>query len=279
MNERIAYSYLTLKYIHDAVTGEFVNVGVVMFAPEKGFVGVKMRRKYGRINSFFPDAQGAALTKTLRGIERAFKRYSSDMKAPGLFDGRFENILSLVRSTIPLDDSALQWGDVRGGMAKELASALDRHFERLVSHYDEAVERESRSDNEIWKEFSRVLVDRRLEQKVTSHAIRAPLDVVQFDKALKNGKWHVLEPVSFDLMDGATIKRKAHQIIGQMSVLEDAKEDFDIYLLIGEPRNPGVVKDYKKALKMLEAIKVPTKVFTESNASDFGKAIEVAMQG
>ncbi|MCO7487054.1 DUF3037 domain-containing protein [Stenotrophomonas maltophilia] len=283
MNERIKYSYITLRYVHDAVSREFVNVGVVLFAESSYFLSGKMRKRYGRINSFFPDAQGAALARALRAIERGIKRIGVEMHAkrrlpvlPHAEGGA--DILSIVRSVLPLDDSALQWGEIMHGMTYDLQGALERHFDRIVCRYDEPVERHSRSDYDIWKEFSRVLVDRRLEQKVTSHAIRSPLDVVEFDKAIKNGKWHVLEPVSFDLLDGATIKRKAHQLIGQMSILEDSKEDFDLYLLIGEPKSPDVQKDFQVALKMLDTIRIPTKVFTESRVSDFGRAIEIAMQ-
>ena len=30
----IAYSFVTLRYVHDVVTGEFANVGVVLYAPD-----------------------------------------------------------------------------------------------------------------------------------------------------------------------------------------------------------------------------------------------------
>ena len=34
---KIPYSFSVLRYIHDVVTGEFANVGVVLFAPGQVF--------------------------------------------------------------------------------------------------------------------------------------------------------------------------------------------------------------------------------------------------
>jgi len=34
---KTTYSTITLRYIHDVVTGEFVNIGVVLYAPEQRF--------------------------------------------------------------------------------------------------------------------------------------------------------------------------------------------------------------------------------------------------
>ena len=46
MTEKQAYSYTVLRYIHDVVSGETLNVGVVMHAPAVGFL--KARAQDGR---------------------------------------------------------------------------------------------------------------------------------------------------------------------------------------------------------------------------------------
>ena len=38
---KIRYSYALLKYIHDAVTGEFAVVGVLLYAPEASHIAFK----------------------------------------------------------------------------------------------------------------------------------------------------------------------------------------------------------------------------------------------
>jgi len=280
MNDRIPYSYTTLRYVHDSTTGEFVNVGVVVYAPTEAFLGARMRRRYSRLTHFFPNVEGGALVQTLKIIERSMAAAAKRMDKKGaedLFKVMEKDVLSLATQYVPLDDSSLQWAPIRGGLASDLNATLDRLFDRLVDRYDEHSLKTSRTDAEVWREFSKVLEVRRLDDQVTEHSVKSSIDTVTFDRALKNGKWHLLEPISFDLLDGATIKRKAQQIAGQMMILQDAKEDFDVYLLVGEPKNPLVKKEYEVALKTLDTIPVAKRVFTESEVASFGQAIDKAM--
>jgi hypothetical protein len=35
---KTTYSTITLRYLHDVVTGEFFNIGVVLYSPEQRFL-------------------------------------------------------------------------------------------------------------------------------------------------------------------------------------------------------------------------------------------------
>ena len=54
------YSYVVLRYIHDVLTGEFVNVGLVMVVPGRPLILSKSRKTFGRIKSVFPDLDSEA---------------------------------------------------------------------------------------------------------------------------------------------------------------------------------------------------------------------------
>ena len=62
MTEKQAYSYTVLRYIHDVVSGERLNVGVVMHAPAGGFLKVRTRKTVDRLKQAFPDLDDAAFT-------------------------------------------------------------------------------------------------------------------------------------------------------------------------------------------------------------------------
>ena len=49
MTEKQAYSYTVLRYVHDVVSGEALNVGVVMHAPAAGFLKVRTRKNVDRL--------------------------------------------------------------------------------------------------------------------------------------------------------------------------------------------------------------------------------------
>jgi hypothetical protein len=53
-------------------------------------------------------------------------------------------------------------------------------------------------------------------------------DEIDFQHAWKNGAWHCLEPVSFDLLRADSIREKAHKVLGELTSLRDATEPFKV---------------------------------------------------
>jgi hypothetical protein len=49
MNDKHRYTFATLRYVHDVVTGEFINVGVLLRADSEGKVRGKFRTSMGRV--------------------------------------------------------------------------------------------------------------------------------------------------------------------------------------------------------------------------------------
>ena len=69
---RTAYTYTILRYVHDTATGEFVNVGVALFAPEVPFASAMCRETFGRVTRMFPSANGEAFKAMARHVESRF---------------------------------------------------------------------------------------------------------------------------------------------------------------------------------------------------------------
>ena len=55
---RVAYSFSVLRYVHDAVTQEFVNVGVAVFSPEAKYLRALCTTSYSRITQVFQEIDG-----------------------------------------------------------------------------------------------------------------------------------------------------------------------------------------------------------------------------
>jgi len=87
---KTAYTYTVLRYVHDTTTGEFINAGVVLAAPDQRFLGVRVRHTYGRLSAMFPDLDRDAFRSSMRVIERALKElaraYAKDDLFPALID-------------------------------------------------------------------------------------------------------------------------------------------------------------------------------------------------
>ena len=46
---KVAYSFSVLRYVHDPVTQEFINIGVAVFSPEAKYLRAICTTSYGRI--------------------------------------------------------------------------------------------------------------------------------------------------------------------------------------------------------------------------------------
>jgi Protein of unknown function (DUF3037) len=53
---KTTFTYTVLRYVHDIATGEFVNMGVVLYAPEARYVSALCNPRYGRLSKMFGDA-------------------------------------------------------------------------------------------------------------------------------------------------------------------------------------------------------------------------------
>ncbi len=53
---KTTFTYTVLRYVHDIATGEFVNVGVALYAPEAKYVSALCNPRYSHLSKMFADA-------------------------------------------------------------------------------------------------------------------------------------------------------------------------------------------------------------------------------
>lgn len=260
------YTYTLLRYIHDTATGEFVNVGVAVHCPEEKFVGAKCRKTYGRIARTFPGIDGDAFKASMRFIERRFDEQATSLRKELPLDGK-ESVIEFARSVVPADASSLQWSPIKGGITNNAEAMLEHLYERMVSRYDEKQQHERRGDEEVWRSFKRELEALRLAEFFQPKTILSKDDEVQFEHAWKNGVWHCLAPVSFDLSSQDSIRDKAYRWLGQMTSIKDANEKFKIYMILGLPQQQELINAYNSAVGILSKMPVEAEFYTEADAA------------
>jgi hypothetical protein len=218
---RFRYSAIVLRYVHDLVSGEFVNVGLLLVCPEQGVFKFKVTPRLKRVLDFFPGTRAMTIKSALRVAELASKKIPEyeAMHMVGSAGDRNVGVAEVAYRMVPHDDSALQWSEAFSGLTADAMQTFDRLVDRLLLRYLEANERVRRTDDQVWRTFSKVLENRNVADKLQEHEIKAKVETVKFKHALKNGKWHVMEPVSFDLSSEETITDKAKKLLGQMSLL------------------------------------------------------------
>ncbi len=270
---KTAYTYTILRYVHDTATGEFLNVGVALLAPEAHYAGMLCRSTYGRLSKAFPGMDGEAFKNVLRYVQSRFDEIGDRLREELAFDGIPRNVLELAHSVLPPDDSSLQWSPPGSGLTADPSRTLEGIFERMVMAYDGRTSKESRSDEEVWRTYKRELEARRLLRHFKPKTIAVQDDEVQFRCAWKNDVWHCLEPVSLDLVAPESIREKAHKWLGQIMSVKDAPEPFKLYLLLGEPQQEDLRAAVESAVSILGKIPVEKEIVRENDAEEFSERL------
>ncbi len=265
------YSYTILRYVHDVATGEFVNVGVAIYSKEARYAGAMCRTTYGRVSKTFPGVDGESFRGLMRFIQSRVDEIGFELAGELPLNGLPDSVLEVAHRVLPADDSSLQWSPPGSGLADDLPATLERLFERMVMRYEDRPQQESRTDDAVWRKFRRTLESRHLLRHLESKTISVSDDELEFQHAWKNGIWHCLEPISFDLASPDSIRDKAHRWLGQVSSIKDSPELFKIYLLLGEPQRAELRPAFDQAMSILGKLPVKNEVVRESDAASFSE--------
>jgi hypothetical protein len=174
---------------------------------------------------------------------------------------------ALLRSVLPKDDSALVWSDSQGGVTLDPRKTLTDLFARYVTKYDNRGSAPKRTDDDVWRHFSRELENRQISTFFVEKTIFGKDDDVRFKSAWKNGIWHCVEPISFDLAAADSIRDKAHRFLGQMTSVSDTAEKFKLYLVLATPSEPTLRPAFDQAVQILKKVGTDKEIFTESETS------------
>jgi hypothetical protein len=272
MMDQRSYSYVVLRYVHDVLTGEFVNIGLLMLAPSNGEAFARTRQTIGRIRTTFPDLDRHAFLTAMREVRGAFSRIRRRQKGFLPFEG---DVVALAHQLAPADDSSLQWSPVGVGISRNHQKTFDRLYERFVARYD-IRSSHRRTDDDVWRPVLEKLVERHLESRLHSAVVVGAIDDIVFEHAWRNGKLHVYEPVSFDLANADSIKTKAREWLGHLSAVaaEGAAEPFRAHFIVGGPSDAKLNNAYKKAVTILRHAPNEPEVFEEAQLDELIDAME-----
>ena len=149
-------------------------------------------------------------------------------------------------------------------MAADPSQKLEALFNRMVMRYDEpAPTRTRRTDDDVWRNFKRDLEQRRLLRYFEPKTISVLDDEVRFEHAWKNGVWHCVEPVSFDLAAAETIKDKAHKLLGQITSVNGTPDDFRLYMLVARPDDDALLPAFESAMSILQKMPCEKEIVQE----------------
>lgn len=273
MTSKQRYTYMVLRYVHDVVTGEFINVGVLMHAPQRSFIRIAVRTSIGRIKHLFPDLDRHAFLTIMKDTERSTRKISKNLEYGDLLS-EYPDVAAIARKVLVADDSSLQWSPISGGITEDIEKTFERVYRRYVSRYD-TKSTHRRSDDEVWRPVRLLLEEKNIPIEFDEKVIVGTSDEIVFKHAWKNGVWHAYEPLSFDLADADGIKDKARRWRGHLEAVHDGvKDDLKLHLVIGAPQNHFLTSAYESAVKILREAAFHPEIYEESEIPRLVSKIE-----
>ena len=275
MTEKQAYSYTVLRYVHDVVSGEALNVGVVMHAPAASFLKVRTRKTIGRLKHTFPDLDRAAFFDAMQAIDRGLLTVAKQTSNTSLLDAR-TNARSHALKVLPDDDSALQWSPTGTGLTADPVWTFERLYERYITRYDSARVKH-RTDDDVWRPVRDKLMERGINVPFEPRTVAGAQDRIVFEKAWQNGGWHACEPVSLDMASAERIMSKARRWRGHLAAVADGtSERIDLHFVLGQPQNGSLMDAYEAAKTILAHAPFATEVVDENGIDTFVESMESA---
>ena len=268
-----AYSYTVLRYVHDVVSGEALNVGVVMHMSTSRFVQARTNKTIGRLRGAFPDLDRQAFVSSMQAVDRSFRaivdRVTTELRLDGDIDAR-----RLALAVLPNDDSALQWSPAGAGVTDDPDRTFEELYERYVARYVAGTV-SRRTDAEIWRPVRDGLAKRGIDIPFEPRTVAGAHDRIEFSRAWKNGRWHAYEPLSMDLANADGIMDKARRWLGHLAAAaEGASERVDLHFLLGRPQDVALHEAYETAKTILEHAPFAAEVVDEDNVDDLVASIE-----
>jgi hypothetical protein len=273
MTDKHKYTYSVLRYVHDIMTGEFINVGIVMHVPSLRMLKSQTRSTIGRLKGAFPDLDRSAFLSAMSSVRRSSKRLALEL-ADETFEFESGDALKFARKIVGQDDSSLQWSTISGGVTDDVEKTFARVFERMVVRYDGRFARR-RTDDEVWRPVREKLAERGVNVDLEGTVIVGATDDLSLKHAWKNGVWHAYEPLSFDLVDADGIKEKARRWRGHLEAVADGPHDkVKINFILGAPQNAALLPAFRTAVKILERSALDPVIYEESQIDDLVASIE-----
>ena len=122
----LPYQYVVLRCVPRADREEFLNVGVVLYCEEAGFLGAEHHVDPGRIRALAPGLDPARVDEALAWVAAVCRGEGSAGAAGRAPLGQRFGFVRAPRSTV------VRPGPVHGGITDDPAACLTRLVDRLV---------------------------------------------------------------------------------------------------------------------------------------------------
>lgn len=285
MSSTVGFQYSILHYRHDITTGEVINIGMAFYCPNTNYFRGKTITLFKRVLDIFPDTDAHFLRKYTNLINSRIRKISKEFEAkqpkiPNSYENELRNLLP--RVLIP-DDSSIFYGEIKFGLApiQDIEKIFGQLYYSIIEKYNSKKDKNSRTNEEVWKYYRKPLKKMSIASYLTKQKIVTINDELHFDYGWKNGKINILNPMSFDLQDTTSMRKKTNEILGTIFSVNLTNQVNNFYLLLGEPthHNGDHKKVYEQSKDKIfrytksESSSTNTIIVEENEVDDFAREV------
>lgn len=271
------YQYKILRYVHDHISNEFVNVGIVLYDPTTKFLCAKTISRYSRLSNFFLDVKGHEVISYLKAFVNNVNNVANSFNE--LFAHNYTDLDEVMSEVMRKDDFSIVYTETKYCIDVQPDIALEDAFNRYVNKYINEVDREVQNDIKVWRKVYKKFFDKyKITDNLTTHTVRTSHDSIEFDKAWKNGHWNCFQSLSFNLKRSDAVKNKVYKWSGILGELETSDQDIHLYLLTSIPHaDKKLNKFISDSLTKHESQSLKVTLVHEEEAENLAKKVKLQM--
>jgi hypothetical protein len=262
------YQFVILRYRHSASAGELVNVGLVLWEPDRRLLLAKVNERYGRLSKFILGFDGIGYRSMLRDLQGRFREVAQAVQQGDLLRTAPESLAEVLELIQPDDDGCFQWSHVMAGIHEAPQIRLDELFAELVTRHDGRGERVRRDEAEIGGHLDFRLLQTGLHERVTRDIPISTEDYsYRFHAGWRNGRLQVLEPISLDYINAADMLDKANVWSGRLYTLS-RHNDFRLTGVVAPPQDRALGGAFEHAVSILRQAPQVRRIVAEEEMED-----------
>lgn len=283
------YQFTILRYVHDEITAEFVNIGAVLWFPRRFELLFDISPRYSRLTGFFKGMDGnsyrqmaSMLSRHIEGVAQEFVQIDWTKEPP-------TSLIEILPRIVQSKSGCFSWSPVMAGLTElSIEAELATIMEDFVYRYEDIKKDESRSEDQIWAGLEKPLaiLEKNLAEKAQDERITRGFEIATSDYGYEyefrlgwmNSIRQVAEPISFDLKTPSSIREKAVRWSGRVGVLQKAME-FEVNPVIAPPRDEALCRSFNNAYRILKESAGVRQVWMEDDAEGLVEQIERDLLG
>lgn len=275
------YQYQVLRYLHDHVTGEFVNAGLIFYEPQTRFLRAQVITKAQRLTGFFPGLSAKPILADLRYFAKSINQQAQDIALiPLLGSITFaDDLAAITAALIQPNDAGWQLTPVQRGLSHNPEGTCQDLYHRLIGEYQEEAVPARTDDEKVWRQSYKEYFDRyHVTEKLQASHIPTSNDDIVFAHTWQNGVLNCLESVTFQLKNPARVKDKAYKWVGRITELKTSNVPLHLYLLTAAPVDPQLRESVEQIIRAASSAEVQVDFVHEGEADAFARQMRHKME-